>query len=310
MPPNGEKVFVVGNKRRFGGKFVKVGLQAMLDAADGKRAKGKTHNTLTKEDADKLRALLNSNDPAVQKLLNSRVPSGKSLVIDENGKLLETVDTARQVMKENTLQMQKHGMFWERSAGGRLQVGDKQYEVAGTELHSPIKIALDGRDARLDSKHGFRIDLDGFGQGQEAVRTSGGLNSNEGWLVRDKDGDGITRNGVVDGRDVYGDHEGRFANGYHELARDYAAELKIDPTTGRRFLDLSDPRSRAAQELKLLDPSGRTVLAAGLLRRIDVDFVDVRESDATGHNQILQRAQVTYRDGRTASSADQWYKTA
>ncbi len=309
-PPAGGKVFVVGNKRRFGGKFVKVGLKAMLDAADGKRGKGRTHNTLSNEDAGKLRAILASDDPEVQKLLNSRVPNGKSLVIDENGKLVNTVDTKAQVMAEKTLQMQKHGMFWERSAGGQLQVGDKKYDVAGTELHSPIKIALDGQDARLDSQHGFRIDLDGFGKGKGAVGTSGGLNSNEAWLVRDKDADGISRGGVVDGRDVYGDHEGRFGNGYEELARDFASEIKIDPVTGSRYLDLSDPDSRAAKELKLLDANGRTVPASQLVGRLDVDFANVHESDTSGSNQIRQRAEVTFRDGHKATSADQWYKTA
>lgn len=308
-PPPPPKVFIVGNKHRFGGKYVKKAMQAMLDAYDGKKAKGKTHSKLTPEDAEKLRAIMNSQDPAVQAMLNTKVPKHKSFMIDDTGKILATLDTKTQVMTEKTLGMEKHDMGWERTAGGKIGVGDKEYQVAGTELHSPIKIALDGVDAALNSTGGFAIDLDGFGQGRGAVQTSGGLNANEAWLVRDKDSDGITKQGVVDGRDVYGDHEGKFGNGYEELAKDYSSEVKTDPATGKHYLDLSDPNSRAAKELKLLDAKGNTVPAGQFLKRIDVDFKDVRESDATGQNQIRQRADVTYKDGHTAASADQWYGT-
>jgi hypothetical protein len=308
-PPKPPKVFIVGNLRKFGGKYVKVGLKAMLAAAEGKKTKGKTHNTLSKEDAETLRAILNSKDPAVQQLLDSKIPKKKSFVIDENGKLLDTIDTKTQVMANKTLQMEKHGMFWERSAGGELDLNGQKLQVAGTELHSPIKIALDGVNASLNSTNQFKIDLDGFSQGQEAVRTSGGLNQNEAWLVRDKDGDGIMRNGVVDGRDVYGDHFGKFGNGYEELAKDFASEVRTDPATGKRYIDLSDPDSRAAQQLKLLDVNGNLVPAGKVLTRIDVDFKDVMEADKTGQNQIRQRGEVTYKDGHTATSADQWYST-
>ncbi|MBM3267595.1 MAG: hypothetical protein FJZ01_08100 [Candidatus Sericytochromatia bacterium] len=308
-PTQPPKVFIVGNRRKFGGKIVRKGLQAMLDAYDGKKAKGRTKSKLTPEDAEKLRALLSSKDPEVQAMLNTKVPRRKSFMIDETGKIIGTLDTVKQVMAEKSLDMADHNKGWDRSAGGQIDVGGSTYQVAGTELHSPIKIALDAKDAALNSTNGFRIDLDGFGRGKEAVTTSGGLNANEAWLVRDKDGDGITRGGVVDGRDVYGDHEGRFGNGYEELAKDYAADLKTDPATGKRYLDLSDPNSRAARELKLLDARGNLVPAGQVVKRIGVDFKDVSEADATGQNQIRQRAEVTYADGRKASSADQWYTT-
>lgn len=315
VPEPGPKVFIVGNRKKFGGRTVRKGLEALLKAHDkekqGKKHKGKTYGVISDAEAEQLRKLLKSNDPEVKKVLDSKVPNKKSLLIDaETGKILDTVDTKAKVMAEKSLQMEKHKTSgWDRSAGGNLTVGEKTYQVAGTELHSPIKIALDGQDARLNSTNGFRIDLDGFDQGNDAVTTSGGLNSNEAWLVRDKDGDGIMRGGVVDGRDVYGDHEGKFSHGYDELARDYSDELKVDPQTGRRYLDLTDPNSRAARELKLLDASGNLTEAGKVLSRIDVDHVDVRESDASGQNQIRQRAEVTYRDGHTATSADQWYAT-
>jgi hypothetical protein len=125
--------------------------------------------------------------------------------------------------------------------------------------------------------------------------------------VRDHGGDGLTKNGVVDGNDVYGDHDGKFTDGYAQLARDFKGELKTDPATGHRYLDLTDPNSRAAKELKLLDPSGKSVPASSVLTRIDVDSIGANERDATGNNQIRQRASVTYQDGHTALSADQWY---
>jgi hypothetical protein len=250
----------------------------------------------------------------VRATLGTQVPSGKSLVISQDGRILETLNT-KDVVANQSLNVGVHaqhmndavGRNYDRSAGGQLTGSNGVYDVIGTELHSPIKIALDGKDARLDSTHGFQLDADGFGRGQGAVTTSGGLNPNEAWLVRDKDGDGITRNGVVDGNDVYGDHDGQFKNGYQELARDYQGELRTDPATGRRYIDLTDPNSRAARELKLLDASGRQVPASSVLTRIDVDAAGVNESDAAGRNQIRERASVTYLDGHTASSADQWY---
>jgi hypothetical protein len=309
-------VFIVGDLKKFGGGTVRAGLEDMLRPTKGlkDRAGERTHSQLSPEQAQQVQALLNSNDPAVRATLNTQVPSGKSLVIGQDGHILETLDT-KDVVANQSLGVGVHaqhmhdaaGRNYDRSAGGQINGASNSYNVIGTELHSPIKIALDGKDARLDSTHGFQLDADGFGRGQGAVSTSGGLNPNEAWLVRDKAGDGVTRNGVVDGNDVYGDHNGQFKDGYQELARDYQGELKTDPATGHRYIDLTDPNSRAAKELKLLDASGRQVPASSVLTRIDVDAAGVKETDATGRNQIRERAQVTYRDGHTATSADQWY---
>ncbi|HVE87859.1 MAG TPA: hypothetical protein VND93_33605 [Myxococcales bacterium] len=315
-PNCGPGVFIVGDLKKFGGGTVRAGLEDMLRPTKGlkDRAGERTHSQLSPEQAQQVQALLNSNDPAVRATLNTQVPSGKSLVIGQDGHILETLDT-KDVVANQSLGVGVHaqhmhdaaGRNYDRSAGGQINGASNSYNVIGTELHSPIKIALDGKDARLDSTHGFQLDADGFGRGQGAVSTSGGLNPNEAWLVRDKAGDGVTRNGVVDGNDVYGDHNGQFKDGYQELARDYQGELKTDPATGHRYIDLTDPNSRAAKELKLLDASGRQVPASSVLTRIDVDAAGVKETDATGRNQIRERAQVTYRDGHTATSADQWY---
>src|SRR6185369_3456778 len=173
----------------------------------------RTHSAISADQAAQVQALLNSTDPQVKATLDTHVPDHKSLVISQDGRLLETLDT-KDVVANQSLNVAAHaqhmhdnaGRNYDRSAGGQLTSQQGLYNVIGTELHSPIKIALDGKDAQLDSTHGFMLDADGFGQGKGAAKTSGGLNPNEAWLMRDRAGDGLTRNGVVDGNDVYGDH--------------------------------------------------------------------------------------------------------
>ncbi|HYV44610.1 MAG TPA: hypothetical protein VFA20_07085 [Myxococcaceae bacterium] len=315
-PASGPGVFVVGDLQRFGGRTVRQGLEDMLRPTKGLKDRGgeRTHSAISPQQAAQVQALLDSQDPNVQATLNTNVPDHKSLVISQDGRILETLDS-KDVVANQSLNVGAHaqhlndgaGRNYDRSAGGQLTSAQGAYNVIGTEMHSPIKIALDGKDAKLDSTHGFALDADGFGQGKGAVKTSGGLNPNEAWLMRDRAGDGLTKNGVVDGNDVYGDHDGKFSDGYAQLARDYKGELKTDPATGHRYIDLTDPNSRAAKELKLMDASGKSVPASSVLNRIDVDAVGANERDATGSNQIRQRASVTYKDGHTAQSADQWY---
>lgn len=313
-PSPSKKAFIVGDLVHFGrgDGTIRSGLKAMLNPNEG-RKDGKnshTHSKLSDEDAAKVRALLDSKDPEVMKLLKKKVPDKKSLVISEDGKLLGTLDTKRDVMKNSTLQMEKHkNGHLDRSAGGQIQIGDQTYDVGGTELHSPVKIALDGKDARLDAQHGFKIDLNGFGEKGGVAKTSGGLNGNEAWLVRDREGNGIVKGGVVDGNDVYGDHNGKVKDGYADLAKDFAGEVKVDPATGKRYIDLTAPGSRAGAELKLLDANGKLRPAKDILTRIDVDGTGADERDRAG-NVITARANVTYRDGHTAESADQWFRTA
>ncbi len=310
-----KKVFVLGNLKKFGGGTIRKGLEELLRGQTQKDRKGeRTHSKLSPEDTAKVKALLESNDPEVKKVLNSKVPDKKSIVLSEDGKILDTLNTT-DVVANNSLgvgvhadHMRDKGRNFDRSAGGQINAGGTTHQVAGTELHSPIKISLDGKDAKLNSTNGFAIDLNGFDEKGGQTTTSGGLNSNEAWLVRDRAGDGIKKNGVVDGDDVYGDHNGTRKDGYDDLARDFASELKTDPKTGKRYLDLSDPNSRAGKELQLLDAQGNLRPAKDVLKRIDVDGTAVDERDGKG-NVITARSSVTYVDGRTATSADQWYST-
>lgn len=310
-----KKVFVLGNLKKFGGGTVRKGLEELLRGQTQKDRKGeRTHSKLSPEDAAKVKALLDSKDPEVMRALASKVPDKKSIVLSEDGKILDTLNTT-DVVGNTSLGVGVHaqhmgdkGRNFDRSAGGSINAGGTTHQVAGTELHSPIKISLDGKDAKLNSTNGFAIDLNGFDEKGGQTTTSGGLNGNEAWLVRDRAGDGVKKNGVVDGDDVYGDHNGTRKDGYDDLARDFASELKTDPKTGKRYLDLSDPNSRAGKELQLLDAQGNLRPAKDVLKRIDVDGTAVDERDGKG-NVITARSSVTYLDGRTATSADQWYST-
>jgi len=314
-PAAAKKVFIVGDIVQFGRSdgTVRGGLKQLLEAATNPNKKQKktfTNGTLSEEDQGKLRALLESNDPEVKKMLSKKVPKKKSLVIGEDGNLVATLNTKNEIITNTSLNVGDHkGGRIDRSAGGQLEIGGQTYDVAGTELHSPIKIALDGKDAKLDSKHGFSIDLNGFKEKGGVQKTSGGLNANEAWLVRDRAGDGIVKNGVVDGDDVYGDHNGVRKDGYDDLARDFASEIKTDAKTGKRYIDLTAPGSKAATELKLLDASGQLRPARDVLNRIEVDGAAANERDAKG-NVITARAGVTFKDGHVATSADQWFRTA
>src|SRR6185436_7615556 len=117
------------------------------------------------EDAQKVRALLNSQDPAIKQMLATNVPSGKSFVISETGQILDTVNTKDAVIPNQSLGVGVHaqhmndhvGRNYDRSAGGQISTAKGAYSVLGTELHSPIKIALDGKNAQLNSGNGFNI---------------------------------------------------------------------------------------------------------------------------------------------------------
>ena len=320
-----DKVFVLGNVRKFGGKTVRAGLEALLEGQDDKNKKkgsDRTHSKLSAEDTATLKSLLESKDPEVMKSLDTKVPNKKSIIISDRGQILDTVAT-KDIIDNASLDMKAHsaGKGWDRSAGGTVKTtAGSEYDVAGTELHSPIKINLKGENAQIDGKNGFNIDLNGFadksGKNGGVQKTSGGLGANEAWLVRDKAGDGIkNKDGVVDGNDVYGDQNGQFKDGYAQLLKDYAndpSSVKTDPKTGKKYIDLTDPRGRAYNELQLLDGAGNLQPARNLLTRIDVDAQAGSAADLAGDgkgNLISARADVHYKNGRVATSADQWYAT-
>ncbi|MEB3205608.1 MAG: hypothetical protein VKP57_13030 [Candidatus Sericytochromatia bacterium] len=173
----------------------------------------------------------------------------------------------------------------------------------GTGTHDPLKITLDGTDAKVNTTDNSQIRLD---DGRE-VTMSGGLNDNEAWLVKDRNGDGTSKNnGVIDGNEIFGDHLGKFKNAYDELAHEYAAELKTDEQ-GRKYIDLADPNSVAAKELKLMDKAGNYIHAADKLQKLYVTWDEVNIQAGDGQTSLRQQALVQYNDGKVAKSADQWF---
>lgn len=201
------------------------------------------------------------------------------------------------------------------------------YQVNGS-FFSPLKVSLQAVDAALDSHNGFLFDVDGFNAHQtEAILTTGGLASNEAWLATDRDNNGfMDANGMLDGADVFGDHQGQYSDGYRDLAALYSAYLKTD-AQGLRYLELK-PLSAAEKaallaqrqsgqrhgfipslDLKLVLADGSVQDAAHVFDRIYVDSQQVSEQDKTHRNQITERAMVRYRNGQVATSADQWFQT-
>lgn len=173
----------------------------------------------------------------------------------------------------------------------------------GTGTHDPLKITLDGTDAKVNITDHSKIRLD---DGRE-VTMSGGLNDNEAWLVKDRNGDGTSmNNGVIDGKEIFGDHLGKFKNAYDELAHEYAAELKTDEQ-GRKYIDLADPNSVAGKELKLMDKAGNMYHAADKLQKLYVTWDEVNIEGGDGMTSLRQQALVQYNDGKVAKSADQWF---
>jgi hypothetical protein len=174
--------------------------------------------------------------------------------------------------------------------------------VQSQSNYDPLKITLDGTDAKLNTTDHVQIRME-----DGTVKTmSGGLNDNEAWLVKDRDGLGVAKNGVVDGEDVFGDHMGQFQNAYDQLAHEYAGELKTD-AQGNKYIDLTDPNSQAAKELKLMDKGGNLYTAADKLNKIYVSYAEVDKTSADGKTAIKQEGLVEFTDKHTAKAVDQWF---
>lgn len=196
-------------------------------------------------------------------------------------------------------------------------------------LVSPVKVALNGIKTTVNSDNHFYFDADGFNENNfPIIKTSGGLNSNEAWLITDREHNGIMfddgKTQILDGNDVFGDHLGKYKSGYENLADTYKQYIQVDTTnkhylalhkvswleanwmTVLRFFHLAQEPTPST-DLYLLDIHGNTQLASELLTRIDVDYADVKEFDAEKKNVIFQRGNVSYTDGHIAQGADQWF---
>ncbi len=192
---------------------------------------------------------------------------------------------------------------------------------------SPIKVNLAGGHARLNSDDRFLFDIDGRRKATVPyIRTTGGLNQNEAWLMLDRAGNGlVSKDGIVDGEDVFGDHMRTYKSGYEDLATTFKSHLKKDER-GQRYIPLRQMSwveswwvgtTRAlgwnktmdpSYDLKLLDRNKQVQLASAHMNRIYVDYRNVDESDAKNQNWIGQRGNVYFATGQAAESADQWFR--
>ncbi len=207
----------------------------------------------------------------------------------------------------------------------RFTDGTTDYNISAG-FFSPVKINLNGQDARLNSDDQFPFDIDGFNANKVSpVKTAGGINTDEAWLVTDRAGNGLFQNGILDGEDVFGDHLGKYRSGYEDLAALYQHQLKTDEK-GQRYIPLKPlawweklwlsilrlfgqyKQWDANLDLKLLDRQGKLSPASEVLTKVYVDYKDVSELDKEGLNWIRQRAVVEYTTGKTAQSADQWFQ--
>lgn len=194
---------------------------------------------------------------------------------------------------------------------------------------SPLKVNLRGEKALNNSDNSIYIDTDGFAAHSEPIiKSSGGLNKNEAWFIMDRKHNGIminhNGNQILDGDDVFGDHNRKFNSGYEDIAQEFKQNVKTDKKAKRyiplhqvswfestwvsaiRFFGFAK-ESNPSIDLYLLDTNNKTVRASDVLGRIDVSYRNVQEYDETSRNVIFQRANVTYLDGKVAEGADQWF---
>jgi len=163
--------------------------------------------------------------------------------------------------------------------------------------------------------------------GTKSITTTyGSLNSNEAWLMIDRQGDGLINNGVINGDDFFTDHVGAKNNAYHDLATTFAPFIKVDEK-GHNYIQLNkltDAQKQAGKlgagqklgvarvidpslDLKLLDVNNNILYASDYFDRIYVDYKNTNIADKEKHNFILEIAPVRTLDGKYHLSADQWF---
>jgi Flp pilus assembly protein TadG len=200
-------------------------------------------------------------------------------------------------------------------------------------LISPLKVNINGGNAVLNSDRPMTFSLSHRKGGTTLHHTTGSLNPGEAWLMIDRRGNGLVHDGVVDGDDLFTDHDGAKKDAYEDLATTFASSLKKDEY-GRTYIPLhviekkkrakeqqahearADKRAGKERELdpsidlKLLDSNNNVLLASDYFDRIYVDHKNVAVSDAAAKNYILATSIVRDLHGELHQSVDQWFNTA
>ena len=183
----------------------------------------------------------------------------------------------------------------------------KIYDDAAT-TKSPLVFDLGG-DGIETTHYGygtyFDHDANGFAE------LTGWIGPDDGFLVMDRNGNGIIDNGT----ELFGNHTilsngKKAANGFQALAQyDTNGDGKIDASDPIWFqlriwqhdpeaTDLGDPDSSGI--LKTLDELG--------IQSIDTGYTNANITDANG-NIIKQTGTFTWEDGTTGTAADVWFQT-
>ncbi len=194
------------------------------------------------------------------------------------------------------------------------------------EDYCPVKVNLAGRDAQINSDDRFMFALSGFTGKLPWIKTAGGLNMDEAWLMADRERNELFYNTVMDGNDVFGDHAGKFKSGYEDLAELFKADLKTDDH-GKKYIPLKQMNWferfwiwltrffgqntdwNPSYDLKLVTRNHNVYYASDMLAKIYVDYKTVNETDKSKQNWIRQRADVVFHNGIRAQSADQWFQS-
>ena len=190
---------------------------------------------------------------------------------------------------------------------------------------SPLKVNILGKDAAINSDHSVKFNMTQSNGNKKLYTTYGSLNQDEAWLMIDKKGDGLVKDGIIDGDDFFTDHEGLKNDAYHDLAVTFAPFIKKDEK-GHSYISLRKLSSfekssdvnigkksgtvRAIDpsfDLKLLDVNNNVLYASDYFDRIYVDYINTNISDKDMHNLILAVAPVRTLDGKYHLSVDQWF---
>jgi len=211
------------------------------------------------------------------------------------------------------------------------QCPDEGFTLMETDVISPLKVNINGGDAKLNSDRSIQFSITNPDGTTSIITTYGSLNPDEAWLMIDKDGDGLIKNGIVNGDDFFTDHAGEKENAYHDLGVAFGSFLKQD-AQGRSYIplhkvsdaekaaEIADAKTRTDKRigavkaidpslhLKLLDANNNELYASDYFDRIYTDYAQVSKSDKAHHNFVLQVSMVhSIADKKYHFSADQWF---
>lgn len=201
---------------------------------------------------------------------------------------------------------------YEKLSSGDISGAQQAYSRA-QRTGSPVMLDLDGdgklgttgvstAKERVDGQIGKTVDFDLDGDGvKDRIEWSDG--KGDGFLVDDRDGGATAAaagNGEIDGRRLFGDEGGKYANGYEKLRKfdtDGDGVLKGDELKGlKMWVDNGDARVGGG-ELRSLADLGITQISVGM------------HTVRNDRGEDLMRSTFV-QNGATKTSEDVWFARA